>query len=633
MEHFLQQGLELRARNLLAALPAHRCAFGSQIEEVRIQRRVVLQVDLLLALRDAVERRLRDVQMVLAGALLRLPRHHIVHLSVEEREQQRADVAAVNVGVRHQDDLVVAQLLDVELVVDASADRRDHGGDLLRREHLVEARFLDVEDLAAQGKDRLRPPIAALLRRPACGVSLDDVELALLGVALLAVSQLARQRRRVERTLAADRLARLSRRNARARRIGHLRHHPLRDPGIALPILGQLAPDEVLDDALRLGVDQLALEIAFELRAGDLHRDDGGKAFADVLARGRLLDLLPGAVLLAVLHHRAGERALEADQVRAAVDGVDVVGEREHLLVEAVVPLQRHVHLGAVDVPAHRDGRVEQHRLVLVQELHVGDDSAVVLEVVALVRPLVAHQDAQARVEERELAHPVREHVEVEVGGLEHGGVGLEGDPGPAKRGAADRLHLPGGNARLVPLLEDLAFPIDLDLQPLAERVDAGDADAVEATGDLVRIAVELAAGVELGHHDVERVHRLRRVRPHGNSAAVVLDRERAIGVDGQLDSLRVTAERFVDGVVHDLVHVVVQALRADATDVHVRALADGFEPLEDLDAVSRVFTCGGHRRGCPLLVRSLQNLTSGKCPELSPETRRKQGEKALRSL
>src|SRR5437763_858672 len=258
----------------------------SQIEKVRIQRRVVLQVDLLLALRDAVERRLRDVQMVFAGAFLRLPRHHVVHLPVEEREQQRADVAAVHVGIRHQDDLVVAQFLDVELVVDAGADRRDHGGDLLRREHLVEARLLDVEDLAAQGKDRLRAPIAALLRRPACGVSLDDVELALLGVALLAVSQLARQRRRVERALPADGLARLSRRNARASRIGHLRHHSLRNPGIALPVLRQLAPDEILDDALGLGVAELALEVAFELRAGELHRDDGGEAFADVLARG-----------------------------------------------------------------------------------------------------------------------------------------------------------------------------------------------------------------------------------------------------------------------------------------------------------------------------------------------------------
>ena len=48
------------------------------------------------------------------------------HLPVEEGQQQRADMRAVNVSVGHDDDLVVAQLSDVELVAtDAGAQRRD----------------------------------------------------------------------------------------------------------------------------------------------------------------------------------------------------------------------------------------------------------------------------------------------------------------------------------------------------------------------------------------------------------------------------------------------------------------------------------------------------------------------------
>src|SRR5207302_1975742 len=77
----------------------------------------------------------------------------------------------------HGRDPVIAHLFDVEVV----ADSRTHGGDqvanLVRREHLVEARLLDVEDLAAQWKDRLRAAIAAALRRAPRGVTLDDVEL------------------------------------------------------------------------------------------------------------------------------------------------------------------------------------------------------------------------------------------------------------------------------------------------------------------------------------------------------------------------------------------------------------------------------------------------------------------------
>ena len=51
----------------------------------RVERGLVLQVQVLLALPHAVERRLRDVEVALLEELR--------HLPVEEREQQRADVA------------------------------------------------------------------------------------------------------------------------------------------------------------------------------------------------------------------------------------------------------------------------------------------------------------------------------------------------------------------------------------------------------------------------------------------------------------------------------------------------------------------------------------------------------------
>ena len=137
------------------------------------------------------------------------------HLPVEEREQQRPDVAAVDVGVGHQDDLVVAELLDVEAALaDAAAERGDERADLGAREHLVEARALDVQDLALERQDRLKLPVAPLLGRAAGAVALDDVELGLAGIARLAVGELARERRVVELALADD-LARLARGLAR----------------------------------------------------------------------------------------------------------------------------------------------------------------------------------------------------------------------------------------------------------------------------------------------------------------------------------------------------------------------------------------------------------------------------------
>ncbi len=69
------------------------------------------------------------------------------------------------------------------------------------------------------------------------------------------------------------------------------------------------------------------------------------------------------------------------------------------------------------------------------------------------------------------------------------------------------RLHLADGvdaglgNAALEALAPDLALAPHLHLQPLGQGVDGRDADAVQAAGDLVAAAAELAARVQLGHH------------------------------------------------------------------------------------------------------------------------------------
>ena len=118
---------------------------------------------------------------------------------------------------------VVAQLRDVEVLgADAAAERRDHRLDFVAAEHLVEARLLDVEDLALDRQDRLEAAVAALLGRAAGRLTFDDVDLAQRRIALLAVGELAGQRAAVERALAADEIAGLARRFARARGVDRL---------------------------------------------------------------------------------------------------------------------------------------------------------------------------------------------------------------------------------------------------------------------------------------------------------------------------------------------------------------------------------------------------------------------------
>ena len=110
-------------------------------EHVALHLVFVFEIALFLALFDLEQRRLGDVHMTSLDEL--------GHLTVEEGEQQGADVRTVHVRVGHDDDAVVAQFLSVVfLFADAGTQHGDEDGDLLRGDELLETCFFHVQDLA-----------------------------------------------------------------------------------------------------------------------------------------------------------------------------------------------------------------------------------------------------------------------------------------------------------------------------------------------------------------------------------------------------------------------------------------------------------------------------------------------------
>ncbi len=591
----------LATDRLRAGRRQQRRAVECVTQHVLVQFVVVLQVALVPAVPDLVERRLGDVDVTAFD--------QIGHLPVEEREQQRADVAAVDVGVGHHDDAVIAQLADVVVRADVGAQRGDQRGDLLRRDQLVEARLLDVEHLAAQRQDRLELAIAPLLGRAARRIALDDEDLRERRILLLAVGQLARQPDAVEQPLAARHLARLARGLARARRVDDLAADGLRVDRFLEQVLVERVGHDLLDRGPCLGRHQLVLGLAGELGVGHLDRQHAGQALAHVVAAGLDFGLLREFVLLDVLVDDARHRRAQPGEVRATVALRDVVGEAEHLFGVAVVPLHRHF---------------DEHALVLAADLHfdlargvknvrvnggaglvdVLDEAAHPArerEILLLALALVDEPDAHAVVQEAQLAQPLAENLVVKLDVAEDRLVGEEVHFGAAQLRVADDAHRRDLDAvlRLDHALVhqamaefgevDLAVAPDGEAQPLRQRIHARDAHAVQATRHLVAVLVELAAGVKLRHRDLGRaapgVVPVVPLDARGDAAAVVDHRNRVVGVDRDDDLVAVAGERFVDRVVDDLEHHVVQAgAVGGVADVHPRALANRLEALEDLD-------------------------------------------------
>ena len=244
---------------------------------------------------------------------------------------------------------------------------------------------------------------------------------------------------------------------------------------------------------------------------------------------------------------------------------------------------------------------VPHHRLVGRPGLVAGD----LVADVGHPGALVGQGDAQPLVEEGHLLETAAQRLVVEVDGLEDGGVGVEGLGGA---GGGGLLAPDQGSGRLPAVAEAHAphvpLAAHLGVDAGGQGVDHGDADAVKAAGDGVAAAAELAAGVEDGHDDLDGGPVLGGVLVHGDAASVVDDPESAVGLDGDLDVVAVAGQGLVDGVVHDLVHQVVQPALAGGADVHAGPLAHSLEPLEDGDvggtvvgrSLADVGLGGGHR-------------------------------------
>ena len=147
--------------------------------------------------------------------------------------------------------------------------------------------------------------------------------------------------------------------------------------------------------------------------------------------------------------------------------------------------------------------------------------------------------------------------------------------------------------------MENLAVALDVDLQPLRERVDHGDTNAVQAARNLVALAAELAAGVELREDDRHSRETLVGHHAGRDPGAVVADRDRVVRVKGDLDPVGTPRESLVDRVVDDLEDQVMEPARARRADVHARAQPDRLEAFEDGDVFSGIGSFSQIKKPC----------------------------------
>ena len=234
-----------------------------------------------------------------------------------------------------------------------------------------------------------------------------------------------------------------------------------------------------------------------------------------------------------------------------------------------------------------------------VQVLDELADAARKAKLGGLFGTFIGERNFQPFVQKGQLAQTLRERVKAEYCLVENSRIGMKRYARASLSRFAGLLQLSGRLAFFVGLFPHRAIARNFQFEPVRKGVDDGNADAVQTAGNFVGVTVEFSAGVQDREHHFRRWSLFRGVHVDGDAAAVIHHGDRIIRMYRDVDFIGVAGHGFVDGVVDDFPHQMVQAHVSRRADVHRGTQAHGFETAENFDRLRVVLMTGsfsGHR-------------------------------------
>ena len=277
----------------------------------------------------------------------------------------------------------------------------------------------------------------------------------------------------------------------------------------------------------------------------------------------------------------------------ATLHGVDGVGEGQDALGETLVVLQRNLDGVSVGLALNVQRPKIHPTFVAIQILDERADAALEVEGVLEVDPLIVQHDGQRLVEEGQLPQPMRHDVPVEAELFEDFWIRPEPNICPRGIGLTAGFERRDRRTPAVFLVVLLAVPHHRHQQPLRQGVDDGQPDPVQTSRHLVATSAELAAGVELGHDDLQGGLALVFHDVDRDTTAVVGDRGGPVLVEGYLDPGAEPCQRLIGRVVDDLIDEVMETPVIGRPDVHPGTASDWLQTLQNLDGLGVI----GRRR------------------------------------
>ena len=290
---------------------------------------VVPAVLAVVSLRALVQRSTSDVKVALLD--------YLFHMAEEQGHDQSGYMRAIHIGIGHDNYFVVADLTQVQrfrVLFGSECDTksREDITDFFALEYLMLHRFLYVQNLTSQRQNSLVNTVTTGLRSSACGISLDQEQLALSRILAHAIRQFTRQTTAAQRRLPQHTLTRVTGCDTCLSRQNHFLYDLLCIIRMFLQVVLQCLGYGTRNHAGYFRVTELRLRLTLKLRLCHFHGDNCRQTLTEIVRIDRRvavfvfqLRLLQHLAVLRVFLHHTRQRSAETGYVRTAFNGVDIV--------------------------------------------------------------------------------------------------------------------------------------------------------------------------------------------------------------------------------------------------------------------------------------------------------------------
>jgi hypothetical protein len=124
----------------------------------------------------------------------------------------------------------------------------------------------------------------------------------------------------------------------------------------------------------------------------------------------------------------------------------------------------------------------------------------------------------------------------------------------------------------------DIAVALDFHFKPFGKSVNAADPHSVQTAGNLIGVFIKFSSGVQGGQNHLDRGFFFGFMHVHRDAAAVIDDRNRFVMINDRFNGRAISAQSFVDSVVHRFINQMVQPPAERVSDIHGRTHAHGFQ-------------------------------------------------------